>query len=104
MTDNKTNIYLNIQHNLSDLDELILGHIRFCIRNVPPMPNYQSEKFEFTTTIFTTLLKMPTHPKLCVSLSSDISSATLISHVYYILQSTKQLQKEIKLNRVFFPR
>ncbi|CAL0302122.1 unnamed protein product [Lupinus luteus] len=80
---NQTSFYPFVPHEIFVLVELILGHLRYLLTDVPPQPNSPSDN------VF-----RPDRP----------TDAGLGSHLSYTSQVISQSRTRVKVNRVFFPR
>ena len=98
-------------HEISVLIELILGHLRYCLTDVPPQPNSPPDNV-FNSDQRSKRLKSKTY-KSVESQFNAISKSTIkavvfqgcrSSHLCYILYVNSQSRTRVKLNRVFFPR
>ncbi|KAK7322193.1 hypothetical protein VNO80_34986 [Phaseolus coccineus] len=79
---NQTSFYPFVPHEISVLVELILGHLRYLLTDVPPQPNSPPDN------VF-----RPDRP----------AEADLGSHLSYTSQVISQSRTRVKLDRVFFP-
>ena len=93
------------QREISVLTELTLGHLRYCLTDVPPQPNSPSNSV-FYVVHATKALK----PKgLLLNRISKTTSRVVvfhgrrISHLFYTSWVVSQSQTRVKLNRVFLP-
>ncbi|CAN7022448.1 unnamed protein product [Brassica rapa subsp. trilocularis] len=109
---NQTSFYPFVPHEISVLVELILGHLRYLLTDVPPQPNSPPDN----------VLRPDRPPKRVLGLKEGvvtpppihgISKITLkvvvfhlrrSSHLFYTSQVISQSRTRVKLNRVFFPR
>ena len=111
---NQTSFYPFVPHEISVLVELILGHLRYLLTDVPPQPNSPPDN------VFRP--DRPAEAGLGTKRRGDapppthgISKITLKvvvfhlrrrdgSHLSYTSQVISQSRTRVKLNRVFFPR
>ncbi|XP_077241823.1 uncharacterized protein LOC143882220 [Tasmannia lanceolata] len=111
---NQTSFYPFVPHEIFVLVELILGHLRCLLTDVPPQPNSPLDNFVHPD--------LPAEASLGTKRRSDaplpihrISKITLKvvvfhlhrrdgSHLSYTSQVISQSRTRVKLNRVFFPR
>ncbi|KAL9994285.1 hypothetical protein Hdeb2414_s0934g00963841 [Helianthus debilis subsp. tardiflorus] len=110
---NQTSFYPSVLHEISVLVELILGHLRYLLTDVPPQPNSPPDNvFRPDRPAEAGLgskkrgvAPLPIHgiSKNNVK-SSGISLSPESSHLYYTSQVISQSRTRVKLNRVFFPR
>jgi len=99
--------YPFVLHEISVLIELILGHLRYLLANVPPQPNSPSDNvFEkyHTTKVLVSIMKFINNQISKASFEVVVFQDRLLSHLFYTLKDTSQSRTRVKLNRVFFPR
>lgn len=99
--------YPFVLHEISVLIELILGHLRYLLANVPPQPNSPSDNvFEkyHTTRVFIAKIEFIFNQISKASFEVVVFQGRLLSHLFYTLKDTSQSRTRVKLNRVFFPR
>jgi hypothetical protein len=110
---NQVSIYPFVQHEISRLIELTLGHLRYLLTDVPPQPNSPSGSVGFMKLpnpcggIYSKTRFYPAsilNPKSRVDSSSGVSLSACASHLRYTSNNPSQSQTRVKLNRVFFPR
>ena len=96
-------------HEISVLIELILGHLRYRLTDVPPQPNSPPD-YVFHIDQPQCDLKARTSKR---ALPNGISKMTMrvgvfhrcrSSPLFYTSQAISQSRTRVKLNRVFFPR
>ncbi len=123
---NQGSFYPFIQHEISVLIELPLGHLRYLLADVPPQPNsppdvffddgswdrgqgrisYETDPKHF---LRLTLKTGCFHPSQFYRMSETTSRVVVFhcrfpSHLYYTSSVISQRRTRVKLNRVFFPR
>ena len=109
---NQVSIYPFVQHEISRLIELTLGHLRYLLTDVPPQPNSPSGSVGFTKHFLKRKWQAKNrfypasvlNPKSRVDSSSGVSLSPFSSHLRYTSNNPSQSQTRVKLNRVFFPR
>jgi hypothetical protein len=115
-SESQVSFYPYVQHEISVLIELTLGHLCYHVADVPPQPNSPSETFPNTTRPPTesrnflpetwvihprcSLIQLAKHRSKCWYFNSDFK----VSQLCYTLKDTSQFLTRVKLNRVFFPR
>ena len=99
-------------HKISVLTELILGHLRYSLTDVPPQPNSPPD-YVFCAK---KLVKLPALIRQSIynraqqkRISKSTTGAVVFqgrfsSHLFYIPHVNLQSRTRVKLNRVFFPR
>ena len=109
---NQGNFYPFVLLEISVLDEFPLGHLRYCLTDVPPQPNSPPDSV-FNLGQHVKCLKSRTRPNEGPVLLDWISKKTIrvvvfhwrrSSHLFYTPYVFSQCQTRVKLNRVFFPR
>ena len=108
---NQTSFYPFVPHEISVLVELILGHLRYLLTDVPPQPNSPLDNVNNVGHIRRCLIL---EGESCDSIPLNYLSKKTIkvvvfhwrrsSHLCYTLYVFSQCQTRVKLNRVFFPR
>lgn len=111
---NQVSLYPFVLHEISVLIELPLGHLRYCLTDVPPQPNSPPD---YVSNLGRTRAAPECHESrrrwrgLPYSFNkqendrgSGISRAPCGSHLCYTLYVLSQSRTRVKLNRVFFPR
>ncbi|KAK8277847.1 hypothetical protein V6Z12_D09G000100 [Gossypium hirsutum] len=110
---NQTSFYPFVPHEISVLVELILGHLRYLLTDVPPQPNSPPDNvFRPDRPAEAGLgskkrgrAPPPIHGISKITFkSSGISISPESSHLSYTSQVISQSRTRVKLNRVFFPR
>ncbi|CAN1197938.1 Regulator of rDNA transcription protein 15 [Linum perenne] len=108
---NQTSFYPFVPHEISVLVELILGHLRYLLTDVPPSqtphltmssarigpPNGLWSKRRGSA-------PPPIHGISKITLKVVVFQFCRSSHLYYTSQVISQSRTRVKLNRVFFPR
>ncbi|CAN1193650.1 Regulator of rDNA transcription protein 15 [Linum perenne] len=96
---NQTSFYPFVPHEISVLVELILGHLRYLLTDVPPQPNsprlWSKRRGNAPP---------PIHGISKITLKVVVFQFCRSSHLYYTSQVISQSRTRVKLNRVFFPR
>ncbi|CAN1124617.1 Regulator of rDNA transcription protein 15 [Linum perenne] len=96
---NQTSFYPFVPHEISVLVELILGHLRYLLTDVPPQPNsprlWSKRRGSAPS---------PIHGISKITLKVVVFQFCRSSHLYYTSQVISQSRTRVKLNRVFFPR
>ncbi|CAN1125665.1 Regulator of rDNA transcription protein 15 [Linum perenne] len=96
---NQTSFYPFVPHEISVLVELILGHLRYLLTDVPPQPNsprlWSKRRGRAPP---------PIHGISKITLKVVVFQFYRSSHLYYTSQVISQSRTRVKLNRVFFPR
>ena len=104
---NQTSFYPFVLHEISVLIELILGHLRYCLTDVPPQPNSPPDN------VFHSGRDLNARKTLTRFLPHGISKSRQRVEVFHWRRSSllcytpkliSQSQTRVKLNRVFFPR
>ncbi|CAN1125462.1 Regulator of rDNA transcription protein 15 [Linum perenne] len=96
---NQTSFYPIVPHEISVLVELILGHLRYLLTDVPPQPNSPrlwSKRRGSAPPLIHGISK--------ITLKVVVFQFCWSSHLYYTSQVISQSRTRVKLNRVFFPR
>ena len=111
---NQMSFYPFVPHEISVLIELILGHLRYSLADVPPQPNSPPDYvFGVGRPPVNRRLKSRNRCREAPVLTNRISKTTLrvvvfqsrvSSHLCYTSQVVPQSRTRVKLNRVFFPR
>ncbi|CAN1197937.1 Regulator of rDNA transcription protein 15 [Linum perenne] len=96
---NQTSFYPFVPHEISVLVELILGHLRYLLTDVPPSqtPHGLWSKRRGSA-------PPPIHGISKITLKVVVFQFCRSSHLYYTSQVISQSRTRVKLNRVFFPR
>ena len=96
---------------ISVLFELTVGHLRYCITDVPPQPNSPPDRVfrEGPTNLRSSLMLEPVNRLLHHGVSKMAKRVVVLqdrvgSHLGYTSLVISQSQTRVKLNRVFFPR
>ncbi|CAN0928785.1 Putative uncharacterized protein ART2 [Linum grandiflorum] len=99
---NQTSFYPFVPHEISVLVELILGHLRYLLTDVPPQPNSPPDN------VFRSKRRgsapPPFHGISKITLKVVVFQFFRSSHLCYTSQVISQSRTRVKLNRVFFPR
>jgi hypothetical protein len=112
---NQRSFYPFVLHEISVLIELLLGHLCYCLTDVPPQPNSPPD---FVSRVDhgsqANRLRLEANAAKGTALYNEISklkSGVVVfhrrpktSHLFYTSQFNSQSQTRVKLNRVFFPR
>ncbi|CAN1354448.1 Putative uncharacterized protein ART2 [Linum perenne] len=108
---NQTSFYPFVPHEISVLVELILGHLRYLLTDVPPQPNSPPDNvFRPDRPAERPLVQKegqcppPIHGISKITLKVVVFQFCRSSHLYYTSQVISQSRTRVKLNRVFFPR
>ncbi len=123
---NQDSFYPFIQHEISVLIELSLGHLRYLLADVPPQPNSPPDVFfdngfqdrgqrrtccQGNRKHVTRLTQETRHrcPSQFYRMSETTTRVVVFhcrfpSHLYYTSSVISQRRTRVKLNRVFFPR
>ena len=109
---NQTSFYPFVPHEISVLVELILGHLRYLLTDVPPQPNSPPDNvFRPDRPAEASLgskkrgnAPPPIHGISKITLKVVVFHFRRSSHLYYTSQVISQSRTRVKLNRVFFPR
>ncbi|CAN1261063.1 Regulator of rDNA transcription protein 15 [Linum perenne] len=96
---NQTSFYPFVPHEISVLVELILGHLRYLLTDVPPQPNSPRLWSKRRGSALP-----PIHGISKITLKVVVFQFCRSSHLYYTSQVISQSRTRVKLNRVFFPR
>ncbi|CAN1125466.1 Regulator of rDNA transcription protein 15 [Linum perenne] len=96
---NQTSFYPFVPHEISVLVELILGHLRYLLTDVPPQPNSPRLWSKRRGSA-----PPPIHGISKIKLKVVVFQFCRSSHLYYTSQVISQSRTRVKLNRVFFPR
>ncbi|CAN1125491.1 Regulator of rDNA transcription protein 15 [Linum perenne] len=95
---NQTSFYPFVPHEISVLVELILGHLRYLLTDVPPQPNSPRLWSKRRGSA-----PPPIHGISKITLKVVVFQFCRSSHLYYTSQVISQSRTRVKLNRVFFP-
>ncbi|CAN1125451.1 Regulator of rDNA transcription protein 15 [Linum perenne] len=95
---NQTSFYPFVPHEISFLVELILGHLRYLLTDVPPQPNSPRLWSKRRGSA-----PPPIHGISKITLKVVVFQFCRSSHLYYTSQVISQSRTRVKLNRVFFP-
>ena len=108
---NQMSFYPFVPHEISVLIELILGHLRYLLTDVPPQPNSPPDRVSNVDRAVKTLKsrKRPRGPSLTNWISKTTIKVVVFhrrrsSHLFYTSYVISQSRTRVKLNRVFFPR
>ena len=110
---NQMSFYPFVLHEISVLIELILGHLRYLLADVPPQPNSPPDCVSGSDrlTVRSSLnlegeacTSLPLHRISKKTMKVVVFQCRLRSHLCYTLHVFSQSQTRVKLNRVFFPR
>ncbi|CAN1172451.1 Regulator of rDNA transcription protein 15 [Linum perenne] len=96
---NQTSFYPFVPHEISVLVDLILGHLRYLLTDVPPQPNSPRLWSKRRGSA-----PPPIHGISKITLKVVVFQFCRSSHLYYTSQVISQSRTRVKLNRVFFPR
>ncbi|CAN1261510.1 Regulator of rDNA transcription protein 15 [Linum perenne] len=96
---NQTSFYPFVPHEISVLVELILGHLRYLLTDVPPQPNSPRLWSKRRGSA-----PPPIHGISKITLKVVVFQFCRSSHLYYTSQVISQSRTRVKLNRVFFSR
>ncbi|CAN1125679.1 Regulator of rDNA transcription protein 15 [Linum perenne] len=96
---NQTSFYPFVPHEIFVLVELILGHLRYLLTDVPPQPNSPRLWSKRRGSA-----PPPIHGISKITLKVVVFQFCRSSHLYYTSQVISQSRTRVKLNRVFFPR
>ncbi|CAN1330449.1 Regulator of rDNA transcription protein 15 [Linum perenne] len=96
---NQTSFYHFVPHEIYVLVELILGHLRYLLTDVPPQPNSPRLWSKRRGSA-----PPPIHGISKITLKVVVFQFCRSSHLYYTSQVISQSRTRVKLNRVFFPR
>ncbi|CAN1185464.1 Regulator of rDNA transcription protein 15 [Linum perenne] len=91
--------YPFVPQEISVLVELILGHLRYLLTDVPPRPNFPRLWSKRRGSA-----PPPIHGICKITLKVVVFQFFRSSHLYYTSQVISQSRTRVKLNRVFFPR
>ena len=109
---NQMSFYPFVPHEISVLVELILGHLRYLLTDVPPQPNSPPDNVFHLDRRPEGHLKTRSRDRVPPP-NNGISKTTLkvvvfhrrrSSHLFYTSSVISQSRTRVKLNRVFFPR
>ncbi|CAL9036982.1 unnamed protein product [Musa banksii] len=109
----KASFYPFVPHEISVLVELILGHLRYLLTDVPPQPNSPPDNVFRPDRPARRALESkrgagppPTHgiSKITLKVVVFHFRRRTGSHLSYTSQVISQSRTRVKLNRVFFPR
>ena len=109
---NQMSFYPFVPHEISVLVELILGHLRYLLTDVPPQPNSPPDNvFRLDQPAEAGFgarkrgsAPLPTHGISKITLKVVVFHRRRSSHLFYTSQVISQSRTRVKLNRVFFPR
>ena len=109
---NQTSFYPFVPHEISVLVELILGHLRYLLTDVPPQPNSPPDNVlrpdrpaeASLGTKNRGCTPPPIHGVSKITLKVVVFHLRRSSHLSYTSQVISQSRTRVKLNRVFFPR
>jgi len=103
---NQTSFYPSIQHEISVLIELNLGHLCHLLTDVLPQPNSPPDNVlrPNLTSKKSGDGPPPTHGVSKITLKVVVFHLRRSSHLSYNSQVISQSRTKVKLNRVFFPR
>jgi hypothetical protein len=107
---NQMSFYPFVPHEISVLVELILGHLRYLLTDVPPQPNSPPDNvFHLDRPEGLKARKRVRDPPPCHGISKITLKVVVFhgrrsSHLFYTSQVISQSRTRVKLNRVFFPR
>ena len=108
---NQMSFYPFVLHEISVLVELILGHLRYLLTDVPPQPNSPPDNVLRPDRPQSGLRSKkrgdappPTHGVSKITLKVVVFHFRRSSHLSYTSQVISQSRTRVKLNRVFFPR
>ena len=104
----QTSICSYAPREISVLTELILGHLCYCLTDVPPQPNSPPDNV-FHLDRKCLMLEGGQSPLLHHGISKTRQRVVVFhcrrsSHLCYTPKLISQSQTRVKLNRVFFPR
>ncbi|CAA7024911.1 unnamed protein product [Microthlaspi erraticum] len=108
---NQTSFYPFVPHEISVLVELILGHLRYLLTDVPPQPNSPPDNVLRPDRPAEASLGSkrrgytppPIHGVSKITLKVVVFHLPRSSHLSYTSQVISQSRTRVKLNRVFFP-
>ncbi|PWN86430.1 hypothetical protein FA10DRAFT_273545 [Acaromyces ingoldii] len=92
---NQGDFYPFVLLEISVLHESPLGHLRYCLTDVPPQPNSPPDN------VFS---PAPPNRISKKTIKVVVFHRRRSSHLFYTLYVFSQCQTRVKLNRVFFPR
>ena len=104
---NQTSFYPFVPHEISVLVELILGHLRYLLTDVPPHLTMSSARIGPPNGLWSKRrgsAPPPIHGISKITLKVVVFQFCRSSHLYYTSQVISQSRTRVKLNRVFFPR
>ena len=109
---NQMSFYPFVPQEISVLFELILGHLRYLLTDVPPQPNSPPDNvFHLDRGTEGPLrarrrgrASLPTNGISKITLKVVVFHRRRSSHLFYTSQVTSQSRTRVKLNMVFFPR
>ena len=102
--------YPFVPHEISVLVELILGHLRYLLTDVPPQPNsppdnvFHLDRAEALRSRSRVRDPPPSNGISKPALKVGVFHWCRSSPIYYTSDVAAQSQTGVKLNRVFFPR
>ena len=107
---NQMSFYPFVLHEISVLVELILGHLRYLLTDVPPQPNSHLTMSSTWIGVKNRLkarsrdkVPPPIHGISKTTLKVVVFHRRRSSHLFYTSQVISQSRTRVKLNRVFFP-
>ena len=109
---NQKSFYPYVLHEISVLIELILGHLRYLLTDVPPQPNSPPDNVfnpdqpvkDLESQKVGLLIPAPLHRISKKTIKVVVFQRRRSSHLCYTRYVFSQCQTRVKLNRVFFPR
>ena len=107
---NQVSFYPFVLHEISVLVELILGHLRYLLTDVPPQPNsppdnvFHLDRAEALRSRSRDRVPPPSNGISKTTLKVVVFHFCRSSHLFYTSQVNSQSLTRVKLNRVFFPR
>lgn len=107
---NQMSFYPFVLHEISVLVELILGHLRYLLTDVPPQPNsppdnvFHLDRAEALRSRSRDRVPPPSNGISKTTLGVVVFHCCRSSHLFYTSQVVSQSRTRVKLNRVFFPR
>ena len=109
---NQMSFYPFVLHEISVLVELILGHLRYLLTDVPPQPNsppdnvFHLDRRARRPPWFQKQgrIPLPNNGISKITLKVVVFHRRRSSHLFYTSQVISQSRTRVKLNRVFFPR
>ena len=107
---NQMSFYPFVLQEISVLFELILGHLRYRLTDVPPQPNsppdnvFHLDRRKSLKARSRAGSPPPPHGISKITLRVVVFHRRRSSHLFYTSQVISQSRTRVKLNRVFFPR